>query len=130
MVLPSSFMRPLPAATTLACCGFSLAVSGMMMPPTRCSCSSTRFTRTRSRRGRTFMGMLPSGRVDHVFYELAPILCLVKHMICVYKTHIWPRTKTRETGSQPELIANHAEDSFSGPSRISDHDVVCRYRRC
>src|SRR5436190_12710114 len=75
MVLPSSFTRPLPAATTLACCGFSLAVSGMMMPPTRCSCSSTRFTSTRSRRGRTFMDILLSGARGptlfiHAFYPL------------------------------------------------------------
>src|SRR5438093_1498043 len=39
---------------SVACCGFSLAVSGMMIPPIFCSCASTRLTRTRSRKGRTF----------------------------------------------------------------------------
>ena len=33
---------PLPAAMTLPCCGFSLAVSGMMIPPIFCSPSSRR----------------------------------------------------------------------------------------
>jgi hypothetical protein len=37
---------------------FSLAVSGMMIPPIFCSCASIRFTRTRSCRGRTFMVVL------------------------------------------------------------------------
>ena len=39
---------------TSACRGFSLAVSGMMIPPTFCSASSILRTRTRSRRGFTF----------------------------------------------------------------------------
>ena len=30
---PSSLTLPLPTATTLPCCGFSLAESGMMIPP-------------------------------------------------------------------------------------------------
>jgi hypothetical protein len=33
VILPSFSTRPLPTAITLPCCGFSLAVSGMMMPP-------------------------------------------------------------------------------------------------
>ena len=36
------FTFPLPTATTVPCCGFSLAVSGMMIPPTCCSPSSRR----------------------------------------------------------------------------------------
>ena len=46
--LPSSFTLPLPAAMTLPCCGFSLAVSGMMIPPIFCSPSSRRRTMSRS----------------------------------------------------------------------------------
>src|SRR5207253_7431544 len=46
--LPSSLILPFPTATTSASIGFSLAVSGMMMPPRRVSLSSTRFTRIRS----------------------------------------------------------------------------------
>ena len=42
MRLPSSLVLPLPAAMTLPCCGFSLAESGMMIPPTFCSPSSMR----------------------------------------------------------------------------------------
>src|SRR5207344_2082166 len=52
---PSSLTLPLPAALTVPRCGFSLAESGMMMPPTCCSPSSRRWTRIRSWRGRTFM---------------------------------------------------------------------------
>ena len=40
--LPSSLTLPVPTAMTLPCCGFSLAVSGMMIPPTFCSPSSMR----------------------------------------------------------------------------------------
>ena len=38
--LPSSLNLPLPAAMTLPCCGFSFALSGIMIPPTFCSPSS------------------------------------------------------------------------------------------
>jgi hypothetical protein len=53
--LRSSFIRPLPAAMTVACCGFSLAVSGMIIPPTCCSRSSMRCTMMRSSSGLTVM---------------------------------------------------------------------------
>src|SRR5258706_1671566 len=51
---PSSPTLPGPAATTRPCCGFSLAVSGMKIPPAVFSSPSIRLTRTRSCRGRTF----------------------------------------------------------------------------
>src|SRR5205807_1977980 len=57
--LPSSPTFPVPAAITLPSCGFSLAVSGMMIPPRRTSCSSSRSTRMRSCSGRIFMVSLP-----------------------------------------------------------------------
>src|SRR6266446_1730751 len=53
--LPSSFTFPLPTAMTLPSWGFSLAVSGMMMPPFLTSFSSSRLTRMRSCNGRIFM---------------------------------------------------------------------------
>src|SRR5947209_13043752 len=55
---PSSRILPLPTATTWPSIGFSLAVSGMMMPPFVFSSSCTRLTITRSCRGRIFMGFL------------------------------------------------------------------------
>ena len=45
---PSSWILPLPTATTIASIGFSLAVSGMNSPPAVLVCSSMRFTRMRS----------------------------------------------------------------------------------
>src|SRR5262245_33072598 len=60
--LPSSVMRPGPTAITSPSWGFSLAVSGMMIPPRFVSCSSIRRTRTRSARGRTFMLLPPPSR--------------------------------------------------------------------
>src|SRR5437016_2669059 len=57
--LPSSPTFPVPAAIALPSCGFSLAVSGMMIPPRRTSCSSSRSTRMRSCSGRIFMVSLP-----------------------------------------------------------------------
>src|SRR5438445_762022 len=57
--LPSSPTFPVPAALTLPSCAFSFAVPGMMIPPRRTSCSSTRSTRMRSCSGRIFMVSLP-----------------------------------------------------------------------
>src|SRR5208282_702311 len=45
-----------PAATTSPSIGFSLTVSGMMIPPTLFSLASTRRITTRSCNGRNFMG--------------------------------------------------------------------------
>src|SRR2546421_5568 len=50
--LPSSVTRPVPTATILPSCGFSLAVSGMMMLPCFSSPSARRLTSTRSWSGR------------------------------------------------------------------------------
>src|SRR4051812_30122600 len=55
MSLPASSRPPGPTATTSPCEGFSLAVSGMMMPPLLFSSASTRFTTTRSCRGRNLV---------------------------------------------------------------------------
>src|SRR5262249_20441212 len=56
--LPFSPLAPGPAATTWPVCGFSAAVSGMMMPPLVLSSSSSRLTTTRSWSGRNFMTLL------------------------------------------------------------------------
>src|SRR5665648_667134 len=53
--LPSSPRAPGPAETTLPVCGFSAAVSGMMIPPVVFSSSSIRLTTTRSCKGLNFM---------------------------------------------------------------------------
>src|ERR1700734_48930 len=58
MSLPVSSRPPGPTATTSPSCGFSLAVSGMMMPPLVFSSASMRLTTTRSCNGRNFMGFL------------------------------------------------------------------------
>src|SRR5499426_3401397 len=63
--LPASSRAPGPTATTSPSCGFSLAVSGMMMPPLVFSSPSRRRTTTRSWRGRNFvlaMGFLCGAR--------------------------------------------------------------------
>src|SRR5262249_24753129 len=57
--LPSSSTLPLPTETTLPSEGFSLAVSGMMIPPLVFSSSSMRLTRMRSWSGRIFMRSVP-----------------------------------------------------------------------
>src|SRR6266540_6833840 len=49
--LPLSSVLPVPTAMMMPSCGFSLAVSGMMMPPFLISFSSAGSTRTRSPRG-------------------------------------------------------------------------------
>src|SRR5262249_16785994 len=48
---------------TSPCCGFSLAVSGMMMPPALFSSASIRLTTTRSWSGRNFISVLLSSSV-------------------------------------------------------------------
>src|SRR5207244_4378605 len=52
---PSSRIFPFPTAMTSPSMGFSLAVSGMMIPPFVFSSSCTRLTITRSCKGRIFM---------------------------------------------------------------------------
>ena len=54
-ILPSSPRAPGPTAMTSPYCGFSAAVSGMMMPPEVLVSLSTRRRATRSWRGRNFM---------------------------------------------------------------------------
>src|SRR5213080_2326688 len=51
--LPLSSILPVPRATTLPSCGFSFAVSGIMIPPFFTSCSSIGCTSTRSPSGFT-----------------------------------------------------------------------------
>ena len=55
VTVPSSPFAPEPTETTSPSCGFSFAVSGMMMPPAVFSSASTRRTSTRSWSGRNFM---------------------------------------------------------------------------
>src|SRR5438067_4817034 len=50
---PLSSILPVPRATTLPSCGFSFAVSGIMIPPFFTSCSSIGCTSTRSPSGFT-----------------------------------------------------------------------------
>src|SRR5713101_4258845 len=69
----SSPTLPLPTAITLASCGFSLAVSGMMIPPFLTSFSSSRSTRMRSCSGRIFMVSLPPS----CFVDVAPVFLAV-----------------------------------------------------
>ena len=60
--LPLSSRAPGPTAMTSPSCGFSLAVSGMMMPPLDLFSPSTRRMTTRSCSGRNFMGGSFCGR--------------------------------------------------------------------
>src|ERR1700709_2749403 len=53
--LPASSHPPGPTATTSPCDGFSLALSGMMMPPLVFSSGSMRLTTTRSCSGRNLV---------------------------------------------------------------------------
>src|SRR5439155_8539184 len=72
--LPLSSILPVPRATTLPSCGFSFAVSGIMIPPFFVSVSSIGCTSTRSPSGLTLtdaiiffftplfdLGLLPGG---------------------------------------------------------------------
>src|SRR5439155_1397006 len=56
--LPSSSVLPVPRATTMPSVGFSLALSGMIMPPFLTSFSSAGSTRTRSPSGLTLIAIL------------------------------------------------------------------------
>jgi hypothetical protein len=53
-LLPFSSTAAEPTATTSACCGFSFALSGMMIPPTSSRLLLSRCTRILSRSGLTF----------------------------------------------------------------------------
>src|SRR5215212_5944743 len=69
---PLSFGVPGPTAITSPSCGFSLAVSGTMMPPAVLSSASTRRTRTRSCRGRSFMPRSSPGSCRGSFTTRGP----------------------------------------------------------
>jgi hypothetical protein len=56
--LPLSSREPGPTATTSPSCGFSFAMSGMMIPPLDLRSPSARRMTTRSWRGRNFMRVL------------------------------------------------------------------------
>src|SRR5262249_46573276 len=64
---PLSSILPVPKATTFPSCGFSLAVSGMMIPPFFTSCSSSGCTSTRSPRGLTL--------TDAIGYFVYSLVC-------------------------------------------------------
>src|SRR3954471_19244644 len=67
--LPSSSRLPVPRATTSPSWGFSLAVSGMMIPPFLVSPASRGFTSTRSPSGRTLtLAMVGFARLVGWFY--------------------------------------------------------------
>src|ERR1022692_131371 len=70
--LPSSLVLPVPRATMMPSCGFSLAVSGMMMPPFLTSFSSTGSTRMRSPIGLTFSAIVCLLFCCLVLSELTP----------------------------------------------------------
>src|SRR5438477_5336549 len=63
-ISPSSERAPGPTATTSPSIGFSLAVSGMMMPPAVLPSSATRRTSTRSCSGRNFIESLLAKAVE------------------------------------------------------------------
>src|SRR3546814_160640 len=63
-ILPASSRAPGPTASTSPSCGFSLAVSGMMIPPAVFWSASMRRTTTRSCRGRNFMTIPPYTQVE------------------------------------------------------------------
>ncbi len=78
-------MRPGPTATTSPSCGFSLAVSGMMMPPRTVSFSSMRRTRMRSARGWIFMSSSswirvgPTGATRKWLRSAGPVCDCARH---------------------------------------------------
>src|SRR5215204_7585713 len=70
--LPLSSVLPVPRATTMPSVGFSLAVSGMIMPPFFVSFSSAGSTRTRSPRGLRLMAILCLFVFVCLFNQLPP----------------------------------------------------------
>src|SRR5207244_7241066 len=77
--VPSSWSFPGPTARTLPSCGFSLAVSGIMIPPTFSSVVSRRFTSTLSCRGRNFMADLLCPEQCDKYYVMYPTLTADQH---------------------------------------------------
>src|SRR6185436_5610416 len=103
--LPLSSILPVPRATTLPSCGFSLAVSGIMMPPFLVSCSSIGCTSTRSPSGFTLIAiwflltpsagwLLPGGRSSHRTSGYAANCCwerLISYLRRLLRTPRRPR---------------------------------------
>src|SRR5436309_15908609 len=73
--LPLSSVLPVPRATMMPSVGFSLALSGMMMPPFLTSFSSAGSTRTRSPRGLTLIAIY----VLFVLFDLVSVNQIPPH---------------------------------------------------
>src|SRR5882724_1080856 len=74
--LPLSSILPVPRATTLPSCGFSFAVSGIMIPPFFTSCSSIGCTSTRSPSGFTLTAAIGFIFLLLIFLVMPATVCL------------------------------------------------------
>src|SRR5213594_2117127 len=100
---PSSSVLPVPRATTIPSVGFSLAVSGMMMPPFLVSFSSAGSTRTRSPRGFRLMAIVVMFLFVSLLLQSTPAaLAAGKKWLCRARS---PRRRSAKsvTFSRPRL---------------------------
>src|SRR5581483_5950771 len=128
--LPSSFTLPVPRATTLPSCGFSLAVSGIMIPPFFTSVSSSGCTSTRSPRGLTltfaisylvFLVVLLLGRTTPNAFGVAGKLVISS---CLRRRLRTPHRRRRHHASHLHLAAARRDAIASrGRLRVEDRLV-------
>src|SRR5439155_35541 len=113
---PLSSILPVPKATTFPSCGFSLAVSGMMIPPFFTSCSSSGCTSTRSPRGFTL-----TVAISCCYHSFGLLLCRQRRKFPEPSAN-WFRFfvgRLRETAWR---LTQTPYNPFGPDSRFSSHD--------
>src|ERR1043166_928893 len=106
--LPLSSVLPVPSATMMPSVGFSLALSGMIMPPFLTSFSSAGSTRTRSPRGLTLIAIMFYWFVCLIWFwlnQIPPHLQREKDGLAKTQTHRAP--VNREAKLSGLLLVHH-----------------------
>src|SRR6266513_1972056 len=142
--LPLSSILPVPRATTLPSCGFSFAVSGIMIPPFFTSVSSIGCTSTRSPSGLTLtdaiiffftplfdLGLLP-GRAREYRAPTDKLLVISSYLRQLLQTL---RRQRRHYRHESRRLVQHRDAAalpgpvLVRPARPLQLTLVCKVRR-
>src|SRR5438874_9359872 len=143
--LPLSSILPVPRATTLPSCGFSFAVSGIMIPPFFTSVSSIGCTNTRSPSGLTLTDAIVFFLYSFVLLRLLPAVAresratadkFVFISSCLRQLLQTRHRQRRRCRHEPRRPVQPPDEAVlpglvvvrpAGPPRLM---LVCRVRRC
>src|SRR5438132_12556447 len=133
--LPLSSILPVPKATTFPSCGFSLAVSGIMIPPFFTSCSSSGCTSTRSPSGLTLTAAI--GFFTPYWFWVEPAAVDSgdrRRQIVVTFSCLRPRLRTQHRRRRlrvcRRLLQHHEVVAFQGGVAARDVDLLSLLLAC